>query len=105
MADLLSYEPGDVVCYVDPRGRPRLALVTTWWGEGRSAPGNEPACNLVLVSDDESKKDPYGRQIERETSVVHRSMQGAPGNFWCRTSDNVTLATDIQSEDTTPLVG
>lgn len=38
--------------------------------------------NLVFVTGDDSKTDPYGLQIERESSVVHRNDQGAHGNFW-----------------------
>jgi len=59
---------GDHVLYVDALSRPRQA----------------PGLNLVLVSNDEAKDDPYGRQIERETSVVHVSNQPAPGAYWCR---------------------
>ncbi len=42
----------------------------------------EPGCNLVFVSSEVDKTDPYGRQIERATSVVHRSKQPAHGRFW-----------------------
>ena len=59
---------GDHVLYVDALSRPRQA----------------PGLNLVLVSNDEAKDYPYGRQIERETSVVHVSNQPAPGAYWCR---------------------
>lgn len=32
-----------------------------------------PCLNLVFVSTDQSKRDAYGVQIERKSSVVHRS--------------------------------
>jgi len=82
------------IIYVDPRGKPHAAIVTAWWGlkdctqEGETF-GNglegegEPGCNLVFVVGETDKKDPYGRQIERATSVVHKSKQSAHGNFWC----------------------
>jgi len=69
---------GSAVTYVDPRGQARDAVVTAVWG----TPEERPAINVVFVSDDESRHDVYGRQIERATSVVHRTMQPAPGNFW-----------------------
>jgi len=68
---------GDAVTYVDPVGRSRPALLTAVHGADET-----PSVNLVFVSDDETKGDPYGRQIERETSVVHQSHQGAHGNYW-----------------------
>lgn len=61
--------------YVDPRGEAHNALVTVWW--------SDVGCNVVFTSGDEEKRDSYGRQIERATSVVHKSMQPAHGNFWC----------------------
>lgn len=68
---------GDAVIYVDPLGNDRPAVLTAVWGSGPT-----PAVNLVFVSDDQAKKDTYGRQIERATSVVHQSGQAAPGNYW-----------------------
>ena len=76
---------GDHVLYVDALSRPRHALVTAGWNQPGYTPTTpEPGLNLVLVSHDEAKDDPYGRQIERETSVVHVSNQPAPGAYWCR---------------------
>jgi hypothetical protein len=83
-----SYEVGAHIVYVDPKGVRRDALVNVWWtndqeiAEYRSVSG-EPGCNLVIVSDDEARKDSYGRQTEHATSVVHKTKQVAPGNFWC----------------------
>ncbi|KKN88048.1 hypothetical protein LCGC14_0251200 [marine sediment metagenome] len=74
----MSLKLGETVRYVDARGRERPALVTAIHGSVE----NDPSINLVIVSDDEERHDAYGRQIERETSVVHESDQGADGNFW-----------------------
>lgn len=68
---------GDAVWYVDPIGTQRAALLTAVHG-GDST----PCVNLVFVSGDEERHDSYGRQIERESSVVHESNQSAHGNFW-----------------------
>lgn len=77
-------QEGDVVTYVDPRGVPRPALVTAVWGASPDTEDREVGVNLVFVSGDPERKDPYGRQVERETSVVHEDSQPAHGNFWRR---------------------
>ena len=71
---------GDSVVYVDAHSQSRNAIVTQIW-KGMS--GAKYGCNLVVVSSEEDKTDPYGRQIERFTSVCHKSVQAAPGWFWC----------------------
>lgn len=71
---------GTTVIFVDSYGRHRPALVTTCGDKNRP----DTWVNLVIVSDDEAKTDQYGRQIERFTSVVHRSAQSAPGMYWQR---------------------
>lgn len=68
---------GDHVIYTDAHGIEHDAVVTHVW----QSVGGLPGCNVVHVSGDDSKTDPYGRQIERATSVVHRSMQ--PANAFC----------------------
>jgi len=80
---------GDVVIYVDAVGKGHLALVTAVWLDIESYMPNtrQPGCNVVFVSDQQDQQDPYGRQIARETSVVHRSNQPAPGRFWCRENE------------------
>ena len=66
---------GQKVVYCDPKGRDHDALVTAVW--------SETCINVVFVSSDESKSDTYGRQIERETSVTHATVQGqAHGRYW-----------------------
>jgi len=95
-----KYDHNAAIVYVDPQGVKHSAIVTSWWGApGADSQGQaevfgspaihaytsetgEPGCNLVCVSGDVAKTDPYGRQIERATSVVHRSKQAAHGNFW-----------------------
>lgn len=69
---------GDVVEYVDERGEARPALVTCIFGS------DSPSINVVFVSGDDAMEDTYGRQIARETSVVHESNQSAHGMFWRR---------------------
>lgn len=70
---------GDVVVLVDEHGEEHNALVTTTWG---TAGQEYPGVNCVFVTKDEGKTDPYGRQIDRKTSVVHQSNQSAPGMYW-----------------------
>lgn len=66
---------GQSVIYVDPVGNDHPALVTAVW--------SETCVNLVFVSGDPAREDTYGRQIERETSVTHASVQGqAHGRYW-----------------------
>ena len=53
------------------------------WLEGALAmKWSVPSLNVVYVDTDESKTDPYGRQITRSTSVVHHSNQAAHGMYW-----------------------
>jgi plastocyanin len=71
---------GDTVHFVDQRRQQHNALLTAVHDGGQGLPN--PAVNLVYVSEDETKTDPYGRQVERKTSVVHKSNQSAQGMFW-----------------------
>lgn len=41
---------------------------------------NWPCINLVIVSPNTDCQDPYGRQLERHTSIVHQSNSSAVGN-------------------------
>jgi len=65
---------GDPIVYVDPKGVKHNALVTAVW--------DKQCINLIYVSGDPQREDSYGRQIERETSIVHAIIQTAPGNYW-----------------------
>jgi hypothetical protein len=80
-----KYEVGASVVYVDPQGKAHNALVNIWWTGVNAyySDGKEPGCNLLWISSDPLKTDTYGQQIERATSVVHKSFQPAHGNFWC----------------------
>ena len=70
---------GDAVRFTDELRQEHTALLTAVHGFPDDL---HPAVNLVYVSADESKTDPYGRQVDRRTSVVHRSKQSAAGMFW-----------------------
>lgn len=97
-----TYDHNSNIIYVDSQAQRHSAFVTCWWGvegasydgpvqgnppatapQGYVGPTGEPGVNLVYCSKDTMKKDPYGRQIERATSVVHKSNQPAHGNYWC----------------------
>lgn len=76
---------GDNVVFVDPVGKEHSALVTAVWGAPHGMVGDDgpkPSINVVFVTGDESQTDRYGRQIARNTSVVHASNQQAHGMFW-----------------------
>jgi hypothetical protein len=64
---------GERVIYVDPKGIDHDALCTIDWGR---------CINVVFVSTDESKKDQYGRQIEREISISDADQSGVHGRHW-----------------------
>ncbi len=77
-----TYTEGQPVIYTDELGVDHHALITRWWGIMDPTSGTERGCNLLFVSGDERKNDECGRQMERATSVVHRSAQPAHGRFW-----------------------
>jgi len=67
---------GDSVTFIDSLRNEHRALVSAVWS---------PTCiNIIFVSDDANKTDTYGRQIERMTSLMHKSLQGDIifGNAW-----------------------
>jgi hypothetical protein len=83
---------GMPVVYVDEYRRERPALVTNQFGAAgaivdvdafKARHGCGPSVNVVFAALDEDKHDPYGRQLERETSVAH--VSGKPmreGRYW-----------------------
>ena len=83
---------GDTIIFTDAHGVDRNALVLAVFGEASIAESKHypegkrlimPCLNAVWVSGDESKQDPYGRQIERDhTSIVHACDQRAHGIYW-----------------------
>lgn len=93
-------EKGDHVIFVDEFGKEHDALVTCVFspdprcsdpeyaksvGMSKPIPAEEilgaTCLNLVYVAEDD-KQDPYGNQIARSSSVVHKSRQTAHGMFW-----------------------
>lgn len=84
---------GDHVIFFDQFGMPHDALLTAVWGEssvreytqdGKTVKEDYyPSVNVLLISPDERREDSYGRQVERQTSVVHSNDQCAWGNFYC----------------------
>ena len=56
---------GDAVRFFDSYKKEHAALVT--------AVHSQTCINVVFVSEDVTKSDTYGRQIERQTSVSHIS--------------------------------
>lgn len=76
---------GDHVRYVDEHGLPVDALVTAVHGPFPEEPlaGLIPCINVVYVSSDKTKHDPYGTQIERASSVQHQTQTTAHGRYWC----------------------
>ncbi len=75
---------GASVVFTDEYGNRYYALLTQIWGSTDDMENNPPSVNLVFVSNDDTKTDPYGRQIDRRTSVVHESRQSAHGFFYSR---------------------
>lgn len=97
-----AFKIGCSVIFFDSLRRAHNAVVTNWFHggpDGQTVDDYEraqrdkgvtstiwtPCCNLVFVSDDSSKQDPYGRQLERQTSCSYGRQQGATpfvGNCW-----------------------
>jgi hypothetical protein len=65
---------GDSVVYHNPVARGFVALITAVW--------SKTCINVVYVSGDDTKTDTYGRQIERATSLNHKSTMTVHGNYW-----------------------
>lgn len=76
---------GDHIKVRDEQGTLHDGLVSQQWGEpGRVIKdgAQPPAINVLFVSADTEKTDPYGRQIERLSSCSHKSVTTAPGRYW-----------------------
>jgi hypothetical protein len=78
-------EIGSSIVFVDAKAQRHNALVTIVWNQVESyrSDAGEPGCNLVFISGDADRNDSCGRQMERQTSVVHKSKQPAHGMYWC----------------------
>lgn len=74
-------EHGDVVIYHDEVGTAFNALITTGAFE-HSNIYPKGWINVLYVSKDVTKKDNYGRQTERSSSVSHVSQTTAWGRYW-----------------------
>lgn len=58
-------------------------------------PGEDwPCINLIIVSPNQDCQDPYGRQLERHTSVVHQSNSSAVG--YCFRFEDERLMTELR---------
>lgn len=64
-----TLKEGDVVRFFDKQYVEHRALVTAV--HGNVTEEWMPCINLVYVSKDSAKKDPHGRQLERDSSVAH----------------------------------
>lgn len=81
---------GDPVRIVDETYGEHVGLVTvvhgTFSGDHVASSGYVPCINVVYVSGDPDKRDPYGRQVERMSSLQHYSAGPAhmprPGRYW-----------------------
>lgn len=65
-----SVNVGDAVKIVNEEYTNGIGLVTCVHGEFRED-GYKPCINVIYISADESKHDPYGRQTERLSSLQH----------------------------------
>lgn len=76
--------PGDAVFVVDEQYGEHLGLVTTVHGTFTDT--YAPCINVVFVSKDAAKRDPYGQQVERLSSLQHYSQGPSqmprPGRYW-----------------------
>lgn len=72
---------GQPVIFVDSHGEERAAVVTNVF-PSMSASNGAAGVNVAFVSGDAERRDGYGRQLERASSVCHQSAQPAHGNYW-----------------------
>jgi len=88
-AETVEVQPvkvGDAVQGLNENYEPFVGLVTCVHGEFRDEEGAYiPCINVVYVSSDVSKRDPYGQQLERMSSLQHFNQtvnMPRPGRFW-----------------------
>lgn len=86
MSEIRQPKVGDPVVFVDEKREHHNALLTAVHGFHPTS-NPHPAVNLVYVSANEAKLDPNGRQLERSSSVVHRTHQSAGGMLWAFSDD------------------
>lgn len=112
-----AFKIGCPVYFFDSHRKPHAAIVTNWFHGGPDGqtveeylekskaspyytPNALPCCNVVWVSEDEDKKDPYGRQLERNTSCTYGRNTGMTpfvGMCWCW-PDELEEATKLADE-------
>lgn len=84
MSDVVPVSIGDSVRVVDENYNEHTALVTAVHGNFDTA--YTPCINVVYVSGEEAKRDPFGRQLERMSSLQHLtqgpSQMPRPGRYW-----------------------
>lgn len=85
---MLPLKVGAHVKFVDEQYVEHDALITCVHGEDKTE--FRATVNLLYVSKDPAKHDPYGNQIERKSSVVHQSRSTVGGYVW-REPDEVPL--------------
>lgn len=75
---------GDPVTIVDETYGEHVGLVTCVHGTFTSS--YVPCINVVFVSSDPAKRDPYGAQVERLSSLQHYAAgpngMPRPGRYW-----------------------
>lgn len=82
VVSMKTIKVGDLVTYCNEKGVMQPALVTAVHGPSEYD-AHPPSVNLAYVSGNPKETDPYGRQIGRDSSVVHQSSQYAEGRYWC----------------------
>lgn len=83
--DFAPVAVGDVVYVSDETREEHFALVTAVHGTYTPESSYIPCINVVYVATDPAKRDPYGSQLERMSSLQHHSqVKGMPhpGRFW-----------------------
>jgi len=79
-----AIQAGDAVRVVDEQYGAHVGLVTTVHGTFGGA--FVPSINAVFVTSDATKRDPYGLQVERLSSLSHYSQgpsaMPTPGRYW-----------------------
>ena len=82
--DVTEVGVGDPVVVVDEQYREHVGLVTCV--HGTFSDSYVPCINVVFVSKDPDKRDPYGAQVERLSSLQHQSQgpnqMPRPGRYW-----------------------
>lgn len=76
---------GDSVTYVDEHSALHDALITAIHNRtGVIETKEDELCciNVVYITSDGSKRDPYGQQVERASSVQGQSAHTAHGRYW-----------------------